>query len=92
MANQGDPSTGFAIFGLFLFGIGGGAFEAILFYKFGWQVAALPLAAFLCVVGYQIAWPPANGNAGTSGNGAGVPFVVRIDPDDPDAGLPRRKA
>jgi len=29
MANQGDPSTGFAIFGLFLFGIGGGMFEAI---------------------------------------------------------------
>lgn len=92
MASRKDPSTGFAIFGLVLFIGPGIAFEMILFYTFGWQIAALPFLAAFALLGYRIAWPPVDGNAGTGGNGAGVPFALQIDPEDPDAGIPRQGA
>jgi hypothetical protein len=92
MATRKEDSTGFVLFGLVLWAGGGGTFEAILFYTFGWQIAALPVAAFLCVLGHRVVWPPADGNAGTSGSRAGTPYVVQLDPEDPDAGVPRQRA
>jgi hypothetical protein len=92
MSANNDPSTGFAIFGLILWAVSGGAFEWLLFDLFGWKIAALPVLGYLCVLGYQIVWPPVSGSAGTGGSGTGVPYAVRIDPDDPDAGIPRRGA
>lgn len=99
MPNQGDPSTGTALFGLMLAASSFIAFEMILYLKFGWEIAALPVLAMLMVLGYRMCWVPADGsagpmggNAGARGSGAGAGYVVRLDPDDPDAGLPRRKA
>lgn len=88
MNAQKEPSTGFAVFGLVLFAGPGIAFEMILWHFFGWHVAALPILAALCVLGYRIAWPVDSGNAGAGGNGAGVPYAIRINPEDPDAGIP----
>lgn len=87
-----EPGTGFLLFAMILCLGSGGAFEAILYFVFGWQIAALPVLAFLCVLGYRAAWVPADGNAGTRGNDAGAGYVIRLDPDDPDAGVPRRGA
>lgn len=92
MVQQKEPGTAFAVFGLILFLVSGVAFELILWHKFDWEIAALPACLAFGSIGFRIAWPPADGNAGASGNGAGVPYAVRIDPDDPDAGVPRQSA
>jgi hypothetical protein len=97
MANQGDPSTGVALLGLVLAAGGFFSFETILYFQFGWQIAALPVAAIIAVLGYRLCWVPTDGsagpmggNAGASGSDAGTGYVVRLDPEDPDAGIPRR--
>lgn len=90
MPPQKDPSTPVALFGALLFLASFGAFEWILFDTFGWRIAALPALAIFGTLGYVLCWVPVSGNAGTSGNGTGTGYTVQLDPDDPDAGIPRR--
>lgn len=99
MSNQGDPSTATALFGAVLACVGFIGFEAILYAEFGWKIAALPVFAIIAVLGYRACWVPTDGtagpmggSAGTRGSAAGMPYVVQLDPDDPDAGVPRRGA
>lgn len=96
MSAQREPSTGFVVFGLVLFAGPGIAFEAILYFTFGWQIAALPILACLIVLGYRIVWVPVdgsgNGSAGTREPGAGMRYMVELNPEDPDAGVPRKGA
>lgn len=92
MVAQKEHSTAFSLFGVLLWAGAFMAFEMILWTRFGWEIAALPPLAFLTKLGYDVAWPPANGNAGTNGNGTGTGYVIELNPDDPDAGLPRRGA
>lgn len=99
MTNQGDPSTATALFGALLACAGFIGFEMILFFEFGWRIAGLPVCAVIAVLGYRLCWVPADGsagpmggNAGANGSGAGMPYVVQLNPEDPDAGVPRRGA
>jgi hypothetical protein len=92
MTQQKEPSAAFAVFGLVLFIVSGMIGELILWQRFGWEVAALPACLAFGTIGFRIAWPPADGNAGARGSGAGAPYVIQLDPEDPDAGIPRRPA
>lgn len=93
MVQRNEPSGGFLAFGMILFVGGGMSTLALLWITFGWQVAVIPVAAWVCLIGYRVCWVPAdgsgNGNAGTGAGTAGVPYVVQLDPEDPDAGIPR---
>jgi len=92
MSDRKEPSTLAALFGMLLFAGGGIAFEMILWQRFGWEIALLPVCIVFAVVGYQLCWVPADGNAGTGGSGTGTGYVVQVNPEDPDAGIPRRGA
>lgn len=96
MSDRKAPGIAFEVTGLILFLASGMTFVMILWQRFGWEFAALAACLAFGTVGFRMCWGPASGSAGTGagarGSDAGVPFAVALDPEDPDAGIPRRPA
>lgn len=91
---QGENSGGTTrpIIGLILLSISPTGFLALLVWQVGWWSLAFPALGLLALLGWRMVTVPASGSAGAGGNGAGVPYVIQLNPEDPNAGVPRRKA
>jgi len=68
------------------------AFLALLVVHIGWWVLVFPALALTTFLGWRMATVRGNGSAGAREREAGMPYAVELDPDDPDAGVPRRSA